>query len=424
MAKTKNIKQKMSKSSRAGTKSVKLANKSIQKTIKSSQNHTKSTKSSIKSSQNTVKSDVKKTTKSAATTTKSVKKTALLTKSLGIVKRSFVNVFGALGTVIKDHQSRRPHRSFRHTPRKIHQRPLQIEGYFKFSRMVLGQLWRERRFFLTLLGVTLLTGVLLTGVTPQERYNNLKTALDQTYQGGNGLGDNFFKTSLLLISTASGGGFNPIDTEGKQLLTGFLFMVAWLTTVWYLRNRLAGHQVKFRDSLYNACSPLVATILIAVYMLLQLMPMLIFTIFYAAAISSGTVGNGLGMMLLQSAMVLVAALTIYWIEGSFLALIVATLPGIYPMQALKIAGDLTVGRRLKILFRLIWHVMQVIGLWAVTALPIALAYGKFSEKWSWLKGLPIIPAVVTILSVGSLLWTYVYIYFLYRRLIEDESQPA
>lgn len=414
---------------------VKKSDKSARNDIKSGKNRIQSTKSSIKSSKKSIKSDVKKTTKLATDVQKATVKTADQTvqaakstknrrNPLSIVKQSFVSVFGALGAAIKDHQSRRPHRSFRHTPRKIHQRPLQIEGYFKFSRMVLKQLWRERRFFLTLLTVTLLAGVLLTGVTPQERYNNLKTALDQTYQGGNSLGDNFFKTSLLLISTASGGGFNPVDTEGKQLLTGFLFMVAWLATVWYLRNRLAGHKVRFRDSLYNACGPLVATMLVAIYMLLQLMPLLIFTIFYAAAISSGTVSGGLGMMLLQAAMVLVVSLTIYWIEGSFLALIVATLPGIYPMQALKIAGDLTIGRRLKILFRLIWHVMQVIGLWAVTALPVALVYGKLSEKWLWLKNLPIIPAVVTILSVGSLIWTYVYIYFLYRRLIEDESQPA
>jgi len=265
---------------------------------------------------------------------------------------------------------------------------------------------------------------LLTGVTPQERYNNLKTALDKTYQGGNSLGDNFFKTSLLLISTASSGGFNPVDTEGKQMLTGFLFMVAWLVTVWYLRNRLAGRKVSFRDSLYNACGPLVAIMLVSVYMLLQLMPLLIFTIFYAAAVGSNTVTDGLGMMLLQSALVLIVSLTIYWVEGSFLALIVATLPGISPWQAIKIAGDLTIGRRLKILFRLIWHLMQVIGVWAVTALPIALLYGKLSEQWEWLKNVPVIPAVVTMLSVGSLIWTYVYIYFLYRRLIEDESQPA
>lgn len=354
-----------------------------------------------------------------ATTKKSVK-----LRPLAMIKKTFMSVFGALRSAIKDHKSRRPHRSFRHTPRKMHQRPLQIEGYFRFSRMILKQLWRERRFFLTLLAVTLVAGVLLTGVTPQERYNNLKTALDKTYQGGNSLGDNFFKTSLLLISTASSGGFNPVDTEGKQMLTGFLFMVAWLVTVWYLRNRLAGRKVSFRDSLYNACGPLVATMLVAVYMLLQLMPLLIFTIFYAAAVGSNTVTDGLGIMLLQSALVLVVSLTIYWVEGSFLALIVATLPGISPWQAIKIAGDLTIGRRLKILFRLIWHIMQVIGVWAVTALPIALLYGKLSEQWEWLKNLPVIPIIVTVLSVGSLIWTYVYIYFLYRRLIEDESQPA
>ncbi len=376
-----------------------------------------------------------KTAKTSAKTPKNVKnpKNTQSSKSprnpkkptkIDVKKTTLARVAKWFKAVINDHKTRRPHRSFRHTPRKIHQRPLQIEGYFRFSRMVLGQIWRERKFYLSMVLMVLVAGVLLTGIVSQDHYNNLKTALNQTYKGGDSLSDQVFKTGLLLLSTASGGGFNPIDTEGKQLLSALLFLVAWLATIWYLRNRLAGHKVKFRDSLYNSCGPMVATAIVGVYMLLQMIPLLIFVIFYAAAVNTGYASQGVEAMVLYSIMAVVVSLTIYWLEGSFLALIVATLPGVYPLQAIKIAGDLTIGRRLKILYRLLWHGLQVFGLWVMTALPMALLYNWLSGRWQWLRSVPVIPALVTLLSVCSILWTYTYIYFLYRRIVEDESQSA
>ena len=69
---------------------------------------------------------------------------------IDVKKTTLARVAKWFKAVINDHKTRRPHRSFRHTPRKIHQRPLQIEGYFRFSRMVLGQIWRERKFYLSM----------------------------------------------------------------------------------------------------------------------------------------------------------------------------------------------------------------------------------------------------------------------------------
>ena len=384
----------------------------------------KTTTLSKKKTAKTAKTDVKNPKNIKNPTPSKKSKTPKTPTKIDVKKTTLARLVGWFKAVINDHKTRRPHRSFRYTPRKIHQRPLQIEGYFRFSRMVLGQIWRERKFYFNMMLMILVAGVLLTGIMSQDHYNNLKTALNQTYKGGDNLSDQVFKTGLLLLSTASGGGFNPINTEGKQLLSALLFLVAWLATIWYLRNRLAGHRVKFRDSLYNSCGPMVATAVVGIYMLLQMIPLLIFVIFYAAAINTGYASQGVEAMMLYSIMAVVVSLTIYWLEGSFLALIVATLPGVYPLQAIKIAGDLTIGRRLKILYRLLWHGLQVFGLWVVTAFPIALLYNWLSGRWQWLRSVPVIPALVTLLSVCSILWTYTYIYFLYRRIVEDESQPA
>lgn len=373
------------------------------------------------------KKDSKSQTKSANPNHNVVKKTSFQRKNknlLRIIKNTFVGVFTGIKASIKDYQSRRPHRSFRHTSKSLQQRPLEIEGCFKFSRMVLGQIWRERKFFGTMLVVALLSGVFLIGVISQTSYNNLKSALDNTYKGGDGVSDTFFKSGLLLLSAAGGGGFNLVDSEGKQLLTSFLFMAIWLAVVWYLRHRLAGRKVSFRDSIYNGCAPIIATLLVMVYMLLQMVPLIIMLIFYLAAVNSSFISEGVELMALHGAMILVVSLTIYWLEGSFLALVVATIPGIYPMQAIKIAGDLVVGRRLRILYRMLWHVLQVLGVWILTALPITVLYNKLSENLSWLQSIPLIPVMVMVWTLGSMLWTYSYVYMLYRRIITDESAPA
>lgn len=411
MAKTKkNIKSKTTKNSPVA--------------IKSSKSVTKGAKKTIKSSQCAIKSNVKKTTKLATDAVKPAPKTALLAKPLQIIKRSFVGIFGVLGATIKDHQSRRPHRSFRHTPRKIHQRPLQIEGYFKFSSVVLRQIWQEKKFFLTLLLASVLSGVLLSGIMPHTTYNNLKSVMDQTYKTDDNLGSAFYKSGLLLISAATDGGFNPLNTEAKQILIILVVMMVWLSTIWYLRHRMAHQKVKFRDAVYNAGAPLVSTFLIVVYMTIQAIPLMLFIIFYAAAVSTDFASTGAAAMMVHGIAFLVTVLSIYWLEGSFLALVIVTLPGMYPGKALSIAGDLVLGRRLKIILRILWHCFQVVSFWVILGVPVVYIDRQFFSNIGVLRQLPIVPIFVAFMSMASAIWTNVYIYMLYRRIVEDESQPA
>lgn len=53
----------------------------------------------------------------------------------------------------------------------------------------------------------------------------------------------------------------------------------------------------------------------------------------------------------------------------------------YPFHAVKTAGDLVVGRRLRILLRLLWLGVMVIVLWLIILIPIILLDGKIKELW-------------------------------------------
>ncbi|MDO4870818.1 MAG: hypothetical protein Q3996_01860 [Candidatus Saccharibacteria bacterium] len=326
-----------------------------------------------------------------------------------------------------DHRSRRPHHSFRHTPNKISYRPLKIEGYFKFSHLVLTQIWSERVFFLKLMSVLIIAGVLMIGVMPQTTYDAFKKALDTSYQNktDEGVGGTVYKSSLLLISTITSGGFNSINSEVGRISIGFLSILAWLAITWYLRERIAKQaSLRLRDVLYRCCAPIVSLVLVMLYILLQLVPMMIVLIFYSAALTTNFASEGFGAMLIHGVMFLTTVLTIYWIEGSFLALAIVTNRGYYPLQAIKIAGDMAIGRRFKILLRLIWHCAQVVGMWIVLGLPVVLLERWLGTKIVLLKNIPIVPAWVAILTIVSLIWTYTYVYLFYRKIVEDESEPA
>lgn len=346
------------------------------------------------------------------------------------VKNASAGIFNYLKVKLATRSERRPYRSFRHTSGKIAQRGLKIEGYFTFSLLVLKKIWAEKGFFLKLLVVLIVAGVLLAGVMPQATYDNFKTALDGNYQTDNvenssGFSSTLFKTGLLLASTISSGGFNSITSEAGKISIAFLSLIAWLATTWYLRERISKQsKINLRDVLYRCCGPIVPTFLIILYIILQLVPLMIGLIFYSAALTTNFATEGVGAMLLHGTMFLITALTIYWLSGSFLALVVVTNFGYYPVQAIKIAGDMAIGRRIKILLRLLWHGLQVIGMWIVLGIPVVLLERFLSEKINFLQNIPIVPFWVAILSMVSLIWTFVYVYLFYRRIVEDESEPA
>ncbi len=336
----------------------------------------------------------------------------------------------------QDFLVRRPHRSFRLTPRKAYIRPFAIEGPFKFSHNVIKTIFQYKRFFAKLLAFAIIASILLVGIMSQTTYNNLRDALDQstsivqdpTASGEllvkNSFGGNLYKATLLFMSTATEGGFNPAKSDSQQTILTLIFIIIWLTVVWYLRNSLAGHQVGFRDALYNAGAPIVSMFAILFVIMIQLIPLGIYLIVYSAAVSTDFISGGVESMLFMGIGFLLLIMSLYWTISSFLAMIVATIPGMGPIEALRVAGDMSVGRRPKILRRVVWHLVQVLLLWALILIPLILLENYVSSQWTFIKNIPIIPFVQLALSCLTFIWTSTYIYLLYRKIIEDESKPA
>lgn len=320
--------------------------------------------------------------------------------------------------------ARRPHRSFKVTRRRDYTRLLKLPGYFSFTNYVHKTLWANRKTFTLLALVYAIVTAVMVGIVSQTSYSTLTDTL-RTTSGDLFVGSwgEISKAGLLLL-TAMTGGMSQNLTDVQQVYAGMIMLLTWLTSVWLLRNILAGRKVKIRDGLYNSGSPILSTFLVALLFVVQLLPLALALITYSAAATSGLLLGGVEAMLFWIADGLLCLLSLYWITGTIFAMIIITLPGMYPYQAIEAAGDLVVGRRLRILLRFLWMAFTVILAWVIIMIPIILLDGWIKSVWPAVNWLPIVPVVLLVFSSMTIIWVSSYVYLLYRKVVADDSKPA
>lgn len=317
---------------------------------------------------------------------------------------------------------RSPHRSFRRTYRRDYVRPLNIPGYLPFTVEVWRTMWRFRSVFIPL---TVLYAVISSwplGVISQDLYMQLVDLVKET-DGADGIAGSIENASILL-SAGLFGELGPDPNEGQRIISGLLMLMLWLTTVWLLRASLAGHKPRMLDGLYNAGAPIVSATLIMIFIVFQLIPAAIAAIGVSAASESGLISGGIESMVFWVAVGLLVMLSLYWMVSSVMALVVVTLPGMYPLRALKISHELVVGRRLGILLRFAWLSVVTLVFLAVVLIPIILIDSWMQDAVPALAWLPVVPVSLLIASSASAVWVAGYTYILYRKVVDDGTDPA
>ncbi len=320
--------------------------------------------------------------------------------------------------------SRRPHRSFRLTRRRDYKRSLQLPGYWAFTQQVLKLLWQHKKLFGMLILVYTVLYTAIAGFGAQDAYTNLSNVLKETGSDVfTGAWGQVGQAGLLLLTTFTTG-LSPSPTQVQGTLTIILAFMAWLTVIWLLRNIMAGHAVRLRDGVYSSGSPIVSTLMVGIVLAVQALPLAILILIYNAAAFTGLIEGGVEAMLFWTVAVLIVVLVLYWMTSTVIALVVVTLPGMYPLTAIKTAGDLVIGRRLRILFRLVWVCVLTVLVLALIAIPIILFDAWIKKLIPAVDWVPLVPLVVIALSSASLVWMASYIYILYRRIVEDDASPA
>lgn len=351
-------------------------------------------------------------------------KNSVLARYLGRLARKAVLFAGSVKVRLSSFLKRRPHRSFRRTYRRDYVRSLHLPGYWNFTKEVVAVLWRDRKVFITVAVVyAVLTG-LLVGFASQESYSQLNETIAES--GGDLFDGNWGQlgqAGLVFLATITGG-INNAPTEAQQIYGVLISLLTWLTTVWLLRNILAGHKVRARDGMYSAGAPLLPTFLVSLMIVLQLLPLVLALIGYSAAQASGLLAGGVEAMLFWIVAGLLATLSLYWVTSTFIALVIVTLPGMYPYQALKTAGDVVVGRRIRILLRLLWLAFISLLTLVLVMLPVIIFDTWMKSMIAWLEWLPLVPIVLLLMSALGIVWGAAYVYILYRKVVDDDAKPA
>lgn len=317
-----------------------------------------------------------------------------------------------------------PHKSFRRTLRRDYVRSLDMPGYIAFTHEVWRTVWKYKAVFGPLVATYALFSGLFVGLASQETYSQLAEVIRSTsgelFQGKIGeLG----KAGLLLVTGLSGG-LNPQITQNQLTLSGVFVLLVWLTTVWLLRAFLAGKHPRMRDGLYNAGSPIVATAIVGLLLIVQLLPAALVPLGISAATATDPelLSGGVEAMLFWSVAFFLILLSLYWITSTFIALVIVTLPGMYPLEAVRTAGSLVVGRRFRLLLRIVWLLVMSLLLFVIVMIPVIL----FD---AWLKGLvpaiawlPIVPLTLLVCSSALLVWMASYVYLLYRKVVDDDEE--
>lgn len=302
----------------------------------------------------------------------------------------------------------RPHRSFRITPTPRYKKGKKVEKVWPLVRGTFGTIWREKRYVLTLMVLFAAASYVLVGGISQLAFLDFRQTADRLFEGDIGA----LGTTLTLFTAAVTGSLNPSVSQLQQFLSGLLVFLLWQCLVWVLRRRLSDKPTTVREALYNSGSPLVASALVAMAIIIQLIPGAVGVITAVLTLSGGWFQGGIEAMLVCVAGLLLVLLSVYWLAGSIMALIVVTIPGMYPWRALSAASDLVIGQRWKIAIRLLALAVTLLIVWALILVPALLLDGWLRFTW-----LPLIPAIVQLLSAFTITYAATYAYKMYRSML-------
>lgn len=211
---------------------------------------------------------------------------------------------------------------------------------------------------------------------------------------------------ILLVGT------NFIFSETNWVFATIVFLAVWLVAIYFARHVVTKKKVSFRDGLFNAMGPLIATFVIFVVAAIECVPVVLTVIAHSAANATGFLAEPFYAGLLFGFDVLMVLITGYLLPSTLVALVAVTAPGIYPIQALKSVSELMMGRKVDLICRLV-VLCLVLGLaWVLILFPlVALKLPQI-----------VLVVAVMILECFSIIYMATYMYIYYRFLLDFSSE--
>lgn len=315
------------------------------------------------------------------------------------------------------------HKSFRRSYREDYARSLETPGLLSHAMLTFKTIFSHWRTFLPFVLLMVLLYAVIVGLLSEETYQEVgETIEESSAELAAGKLGNFAKAGLLLFSTFTTGGLDTGMDESGMAFMVVLFLIMWLVTIFLLRHIFAGEDPRLRDGLYNALGPLLSTLAIFIIIFVQCMPLMLVMITYSAAVTTGFLDTpfyALVYFLFCATMFLLSG---YLLSSSLMALVAVTAPGMYPLRAMLAASDLTAGRRIRIVLRLLYLLFVIAITYIIVMLPIILLDMWLKSVWEWLAGWPIVPAFLVACTCFVFIYATTYIYTYYRWMLDYKEK--
>ena len=226
---------------------------------------------------------------------------------------------------------------------------------------------------------------------------------------------------IMAVAMALLVGLSDEYLNGETVIFGSLvFLVIWLTTIFVIRHKMAGHKIGLRDALYNAMTPFLSSLVVLFVIAVQCVPIMVLTVAYSSAIETHFLDTPFYAFLFLGFALLLILLSSYLLSSSIMALVAVSAPGLYPMEALKTSSELMQGRRIKFVLRIILLVILVVVMWVIVMYPIS-QLGLFMSQYEWAYNIPFVKICGIIVACFLAIYAAVYFYVYYRWMLDYDN---
>ncbi len=264
-----------------------------------------------------------------------------------------------------------------------------VPNILRLAQTSVDTLWQNRRLFIGLtLTYTLLSFILLQGLSSSASTNSVKTAVDA------------FALLISTSATSSGPTAGPYQS--------ILAIITSLAVIWALRQVVSGNSTpRVRDTFYQGMYPLVPFLIVLLVIFVQFLPFAIGAKIYATVITNGIAAHTFEKLIWAAVFIVLALWSLYMVTASSFALYIVTLPDMPPLKALRSARDLVRYRRWKVMRKILGLPLILLVIAAIIMIPIILILT------------PLAPWIFFLLTMAALVAIHTYMYTLYRELLNE-----
>ncbi len=299
----------------------------------------------------------------------------------------------------KEDKKKKKYRSFR-LQKRIRPEPRYVPSAVDIIKASFKFLWQNKRLFIFIMIIHTALYVVAVRRPQTTSISTIQSALTEAAGGSDATG-NLASSAATLGAVVGLSGASQANTATSSALILFMSLVY----IWAIRQLHANLKIKARDAYYQAAGPVVGVVILLFILSVQLLPFAAASFVYSIARSGGLFASGFEDLAFFLVTALTALFSLYFVTSTIIALYIVTLPGTYPLRAMRAAKKLVQFQRLKVFQRIL-----LLGLFVSCAYLLIL-----------LVGIKLLPNQVFIvaeaLQVFAVPFMHICLYKLYRSLI-------